>query len=154
MEIVSVIDTKKLGHLMPHRDPMIWVDNVLSFSEHTGEFSVTLKSDRPYFQNKDLIQSFYLEFLAQGYGFVKAAYVDSQIENLNIKMDKALIPMIDKYDVMPEAMNIKEQDIVFGEVKTIRDLFPLFLVEANAFDENKRLLANARFKVFSVVEEL
>lgn len=138
------ISTHQLEHLMPHRYQMIWVDDVLSYESDEGQVSVTLKKEYPYFSNDRLMTSFFLEFMAQGYGFYRAAQVlDQNLDGL----DKAMIPMISKYEFKDQTY--LAGDIITAKLKTIKELGDLFFVQGECFDKDGQSIAYAEFKVYA-----
>lgn len=142
----KAIPTHKLKDLMPHRGKMLWVDEVIHTDGDKGEVKLTLQKDFPYFQNGKLISSFFIEFMAQGYGFMKAAFVyDEGIKGL----DEAMIPMISDYEFYD--LDLMENNQVIAKIKTKRQLDNLFFVEGSVVDENEKLLAKANFKVYAQV---
>jgi hypothetical protein len=146
----QAIKCQNLLHLMPHREKMIWVDEVMEYSSdeaESGTTKATLIAEYPYFYQNQLIRSYYLEFLAQSYGFIKAAYFDGQKVT---KLEKALIPMIDDYTF--HHVNLKPGDVVYGKLETIRNLNPMFIIQGTVVDHNQNILAEARFKVFAAME--
>ena len=147
------IDTKDLLEFMPHRGPMMWIDTVTGYYAEGGSIKLTLDASKPYFSTGKLSKTFYLEFLAQGYGYVKAAYFVSQQDDSVGKLDKALIPMIDSYKVV-EGHELEAGEIVTGEIETVKDMYPLFIIQGKAKNSNGDVMATARFKVFAIAEEL
>jgi hypothetical protein len=145
----QAIKCQELLHLMPHREKMIWIDEVIEFSANGAESGVTraiLRADYPYFYQQKLIKSFYLEFLAQSYGFIKAAYFLNQ----NVaKLEKALIPMIDDYSFVHA--NLRPGDVIYAKLETVRNLNPMYIIKGTVLDEQQNRLAEARFKVFAEV---
>jgi predicted hotdog family 3-hydroxylacyl-ACP dehydratase len=142
------ISTTRLEHLMPHRGKMIWVDQVESYSDKEGVVSITLNETYPYFiQDQELMRSFFLEFMAQGYGFYRAAQVlDQDLEGL----DKAMIPMISKYKYRER--NYKPGMTFTAKLETLKELGDLFFVKGECFDELGECVASAEFKVYAKAE--
>ncbi|RYZ63429.1 MAG: hypothetical protein EOP05_23605, partial [Proteobacteria bacterium] len=72
---MRLIKTSELQDSLPHRAPMVWVDEVGETSELGGESFVTLKGEGLYFSEAGLRPSSLIEFLAQGFGFQAAAHI-------------------------------------------------------------------------------
>ncbi|WP_127717055.1 hypothetical protein [Halobacteriovorax sp. HLS] len=142
------ISTIDLEHLMPHRSKMIWVDYVESVSDLQGEVSVTLQKDYPYFFEDDhLMNSFFLEFMAQGYGYFRAA----QVLNKNLDgLNQAMIPMISHYEF--EENNYKAGTKFTAKLTTLKELGDLFFVKGECFNDEGRVIASAEFKVYAKVD--
>lgn len=74
MDPTFPIQIDKLIEALPHRGPMVWVDQVLKAGPEGGETLIILDPDKHYFDNKQIRQSSYIEWMAQSYGYVQAAY--------------------------------------------------------------------------------
>ena len=69
-QINKKILTSTLAPWIPHRPPMIWIDEVISFGPKGGECLVHLKSDAGYLTRGKLRPSSLFEFVAQAQAFV------------------------------------------------------------------------------------
>ncbi len=72
--IVRTIAAKEIEKYMPHRPPMVWIDDVLEFSEKAGTCRVVLKMDAHYMDESGLRASACLEFIAQAHGFISVCH--------------------------------------------------------------------------------
>lgn len=59
---------------VPHRAPMIWLDEITDFSETACSARITLKGDGLYMEPGGLRLSSCLEFIAQSYGYGSACF--------------------------------------------------------------------------------
>jgi predicted hotdog family 3-hydroxylacyl-ACP dehydratase len=59
-----------LAMWLPHREPMMWIDEVSAFDEQGGEARVLLRADGYYMNSRGLRPSSVVEFIAQTFGFV------------------------------------------------------------------------------------
>ena len=64
------MDISEVLAYAPHRAPMVWVDEVISFSDNAqgGECLIKIKSEGHYMGPKGLRASSCVEFIAQSYG--------------------------------------------------------------------------------------
>src|SRR5690242_13635939 len=74
MIITRTVPVKEIEPYLPHRPPMVWIDDVLVFSEKAGECRVILKPDGHYFGLEGLRATSCLEFIAQAYGFISVCH--------------------------------------------------------------------------------
>jgi predicted hotdog family 3-hydroxylacyl-ACP dehydratase len=65
--------TAELAGALPHRPPMVWIDQVTALRADGGDCGLTLKPDGLYLGPQGLRRSSLIELIAQAYGFVCAA---------------------------------------------------------------------------------
>jgi predicted hotdog family 3-hydroxylacyl-ACP dehydratase len=73
-----------LGYL-PHQGEMIWIDYVLEASAEGGTCIVVIDDKKHYYFEENIRQSSYIEWMAQGFGFVNACFIKEQKINSSIR---------------------------------------------------------------------
>ncbi len=76
----ETISAREIQHYIPHRPPMVWIDEVIDYSADGGECLVHLKTRSLYLSPRGLRAPSCLEFIAQAYGFCWIAYV-TRVQN-------------------------------------------------------------------------
>lgn len=84
-----MIPIKDLMDYLPHRDEIVWIDYVLEARENGGTSMVIVDRNKHYFGKEELRQSSLIEWMAQGSGFVSAAYYKSM--NINKTLHDAFL---------------------------------------------------------------
>jgi predicted hotdog family 3-hydroxylacyl-ACP dehydratase len=54
-----------LSELLPHRPPMLWLDELLSYDESRARCRVTVRTDHPFFHDDELDVTVCIEWMAQ-----------------------------------------------------------------------------------------
>jgi predicted hotdog family 3-hydroxylacyl-ACP dehydratase len=57
-----------LTDLLPHRPPMLWLDELISHDEQHSRCRVTVRADHPFFRDGELDVSVSIEWMAQTVG--------------------------------------------------------------------------------------
>ena len=66
------VPVQELEKRVPHRPPMVWVDEVVAVTPTHGECSVKLNKTALYMSSEGLRQSSMIEWLAQSFAYVRA----------------------------------------------------------------------------------
>lgn len=64
------IPTLRLAEWLPHRPPMVWIDEVMAFDQKSGEARLCLVEDAHYMDEKGLRPASLIELIAQSFGYV------------------------------------------------------------------------------------
>src|SRR5688572_7896973 len=67
------ISTKDLAKWIPHRDPMVWIDEVVTVEPAFAICRVGVDKNRAFCDQSGLRPSAYIEWMAQAYAFSEAA---------------------------------------------------------------------------------
>lgn len=54
-----------LSEILPHRPPMLWLDEVISHDEHRARCRLTVRTDHPFVRNGELDALVGIEWMAQ-----------------------------------------------------------------------------------------
>lgn len=140
-----MIHISEFKNILPHQGQMLWVDYIVSAREDGGECLIKLDKSKHYFSENGLRQTAYIEWMAQGFGFVSAMY---HSQNNHQSIEKAFLVAIEKMS-FSEIMPV-EGDEVMVEVKHIRTVGPLSYVEGRVYLKEKDLTyCRGLLKLFS-----
>jgi predicted hotdog family 3-hydroxylacyl-ACP dehydratase len=133
--------------LLPHRAPMIWIDEMVVATSDMGIAQTVLKDGELYFDKGEFYPSAYIELIAQAYAYSMA--INGQ-EN-NQKLMGCYLTTIDKMNVLsPRKPKTGERLII--KVETIRNLHPAYVLSGSVYDENNVELCRANIKGFAFFE--
>ena len=145
---MTPLSTTELLAWMPHRSSMLWIDEVTEVTENAGAASVELKPEGHYMSSDGLRPSSLIEFCAQAYGFVRAAWehqnkIEAPKQNQvflaamgNLEWGQGPLPKSGKLNI---------------SVKTTRQMGPLSLCSAQVYAGDQKLIS-VKLKLFAFVE--
>lgn len=84
-EGASMTPVSELAGYLPHSDQMVWIDSVLSADAEGGVALVIVDKDKHYCDKDGVRQSSFIEWIAQGFGFVNALLAKNNPSNSPIK---------------------------------------------------------------------
>ncbi len=125
---------------------MVWIDEVVEFSDSQIVCSVSLKSDAHYFSHEGIRPSSFIEFMAQGYAFGSIAR--NLFQSSTQKVSKAFLVGVTQAK-FEEPSKLPRTGTLEVKLETERTMLPIILFKGMVFDENDRLLAEARLKVYT-----
>lgn len=73
------VSTESLLAWMPHRAPMVWVDDVIRSDASGGECLVRVVSSGLYMGREGVRPSALIEFMAQSFGFISAHHASKSL---------------------------------------------------------------------------
>lgn len=137
-----------LKNFLPHSGSAIWIDQLLETKKNFGRTETKLKSDANYLQNKKLIESSLIEFVAQSFGYMLALNDILDVQKVK-PVTTALIAEVkdaqfyfSSFDRTPEA-----EDIIQVTTLGTQDFGALKVVQGQIFFQN-RILANLNVKLY------
>lgn len=138
--------TSELSDYLPHRDNMVWIDYVLEADTTGGSCLVKIDPAKHYYSDEGVRQSAFIEWMAQGYGFVNAHFAKEQ--GMNQTLEKAFLVGVDKMTFQGKMPTSGEEIIV--SVKTIRNVGPISYVEGKIYSQGTQAsYCEAVIKLFS-----
>lgn len=149
-DIFYTIPVSLLQKALPHRHPMLWIDQVLWATEGEGECRVSLQKEAHYFDKEGVRVSSLVEWMAQGYGFVRACQILMPKRNQLVQRPaKTYLAAISDIDFDPNMSDLlKTSDEIFIHVRTIRELGSLILIQAEIKGSQTTVLARGQLKVY------
>ncbi len=143
------VSVSEFQSVVPHRPPMVWVDEVTSASTEHGECRVFLKETALYyFSPGELLVTAGIEWIAQTYAYSRAAYFASKGKCHSDLKEAFLVAVRDA-----EFANQEEWSSVGGReihirVDGFRNLGPLTLINGQVREDSGVLLMKAHLRVF------
>jgi predicted hotdog family 3-hydroxylacyl-ACP dehydratase len=151
---MTTIRVKEIEKYLPHRPPMVWIDEVTSFSERAGECRLKLRADGLYMDENGLRPSSCLEFIAQAYGFISVCHHIYILDPNSKPLSKAFLASV-KDAELPSAAVLRE--VVVGDELTIsisgvRQMGPIVLFNGK-ISRGDLVLCEAQLKVFKEYQQ-
>ena len=136
--------------MLPHRPPFVWIDEVTDATLEGGACAVTLREDAPYFGPDGLRRSSFLEFMAQAFGYLRAAQSAAGLLPGRPAPTKAFLVSIQDA-VFTESANLLPPPgtRLAIELTGAREVGPITLFSAAVKSPGGDVIVRARLKVFS-----
>ncbi len=140
-------------NFLPHRAPFIWVDEILEVTPEGGECRVKLASTGLYMDEHCLRQSSLIEFMAQSFGYLRAAQL--RAIDLSAGPNPGISAPARAYLVgVQDALFSLTRPILAGEsltikVSGIRQFGALTSFRGSVFASSGETLISANLKIFS-----
>jgi len=146
----QVIDFQKIWPYAPHRPPMIWIDEVVSYGASAGECLVRVRKDAHYMDGLSLRPSSCLEFIAQAYGYMSIAYKIYETQPDAKPLRRAFLASIkDASMSAPDLLSsLREGDELSVRISGVRHMGPITLFTGQVL-HGDMMLCKAQMKVFS-----
>jgi predicted hotdog family 3-hydroxylacyl-ACP dehydratase len=133
---------------IPHRPPMVWIDNVLWADDKEGECEVLINKKAHYCNEKVIRQSSLIEWMAQSFGFCRALHWHQTGVGTTLK--KAYLAAFQDF-TFPKPFTIDEHKKLIVRTRIIRQRSNLFLVHGEIKTEKpKQLLSHGRLTLFAL----
>jgi hypothetical protein len=150
------VPTSQLQDWLPHRGPAVWVDEVLSVTAEGGDCRILLKNSANYADgNGGIRESSFIEWMAQGFGYVCACQAMAGIVSAQEKPKKAFLVQVSDFEsnTDPESNRIVgggwEGDWMIARVRRTHQVGPIALVEGEIISSKNVTVARAKLKVFA-----
>ena len=144
------ISAREIQHYIPHRPPMVWIDEVLNYSADGGECLIRLKPNSLYLSERGLRATSCLEFIAQAYGFCWIAYVTRVKDPGASPMSRAFLAAFkDAVFAAPDRLaRVKAGDTLTVKITKRRPMGPIAAFKGQVLHEGDELL-RAQMRTFS-----
>ena len=128
-----------LFQYLPHRPPMVWVDQVLEVGKNDqgiyGRCRVNFKEDSLYLNARgELRGSAAIEFTAQAYGYVRALY--HVLNNIDDTPSRTYLTGVRSCTANFKGLSKKNTNELMVHIQLIRELHPLVYVRGQIFVKN------------------
>ncbi len=133
---------------VPHRPPMVWVDEIVSYQATSGECKIHMKKGSLFLGPEGLRKSSCLEFIAQSYGYCSVAY-DFSVDPSAQPLQKAFLASF-KDAVFADAAEfakVKVGDYLALRFSGVRKVGQIVIFTGQAL-HNDVELARGQIKVF------
>jgi len=156
MVVISdrIIPVKDIEKYLPHRPPMVWIDEVVSFSEKAGECRVRLKADALYMDGNGLRPTSCLEFIAQAYGFISVCHHIYILDPNSKPLSKAFLASMNEAN-LPSAETLSQLhtgDELSVSISGVRAMGPIVLFTGR-ITKGDLLVCEAKMKVFKEYQQ-
>jgi predicted hotdog family 3-hydroxylacyl-ACP dehydratase len=155
MTLNRVVPISEIMQYLPHRPPMVWIDEVLSFSERAGHCRVRVKADAHYLdQHGKLRPTSCLEFIAQAYGFISVCHHIYILDPKSKPLSKAFLASINNTELPDDATlaRIKPGDELIITVDGVRQMGPIVMFKGR-LALGDLVLCEAQMKVFKEYQQ-
>lgn len=145
------VPVSKLLEFIPHRPPMVWVDEVLEFSTTAGRTLTVIKNGAHYLDDVGQVRpSSCLEFMAQSYGYISVCARAKSNDPVKTAPKRAFLAAFNDARLASTAIfsQLRPGDQLVTELTGIRAMGPIILF-AGQVTRGSDLLCSARMKVFS-----
>ena len=121
---------------LPHRPPMVWINKVSSVGKDykwlAGTCEVNLDKEALYISNKkELRGSAAIEFTAQAFGYLKAAY--QKIHKFNDPPSKTYLTGVRSCQTNFSQLDLEASPDLEVRVSVLRELLPITYVRGEVF---------------------
>ncbi len=144
------VDFQSIIPYSPHRPPMVWIDDVVSYGETAGECLVRVKEDSLYMDPEGLRASACLEFIAQAYGYMSIAWRIYEAQPNAKPLKRAFLASIkDAKTCEPDRLReVRVGDELRVKISGVRWMGPITMFGGEVLRGNE-VLASAHMKVYS-----
>jgi predicted hotdog family 3-hydroxylacyl-ACP dehydratase len=139
------VSVHELSKAIPHRPPMIWLDEVLSASADGGVCAVELSPTALYARGDGYCLDFAaIEWIAEAYGYARAChFYGSGDESYGLR--RAFLVGVGQLDLL---QRLPARGRILVEVGTTRLMAPLVMVKGRIRDEAGTVYAEAQLKLY------
>ncbi|NJM10194.1 MAG: hypothetical protein HC883_04820 [Bdellovibrionaceae bacterium] len=125
------INVQDIWEFIPHRPPMVWIDQIHDFGASHGECSVRIKADAHYMGRDGLRASSCLEFIAQAYGFISICHREATNEPVNQTPRRAFLASFKdaKFGEQDLLKSIQPGEVLSVKVSGARQMGPIILFQ-------------------------
>lgn len=133
---------------VPHRPPMVWVDEILAYGETEGECRIHIRENGLFLGPEGLRKTSCLEFIAQSYGYCSVAY-DHKVDPNAKPLQKAFLASFKDAVFADQGRfgQIQIDDDITVRFSGVRKLGPIVIFSGSAY-HNGDELCRANLKVY------
>ncbi|MBY0415844.1 MAG: hypothetical protein K2Q18_16855 [Bdellovibrionales bacterium] len=136
----------ELQGFLPHSDNMVWIDYVLETSETGGSCLVVVDKNKHYANAVEVRQSSFVEWMAQGFGFVNAKVAKDSGNSQSVS--KAFLVGFNNITFSDFQPIDKEELLITTHVKRV--IGPISYIEGKIISRNTgTLYCEGQLKLFS-----
>lgn len=143
------LSVKELENFLPHRDAAIWIHDVVEVDETSGSCRVVYTQKSPFAKGSSILESSYIEWMAQSFGYVTAAQKKLGLLPSQGDLQQAFLAAIKNFEISEVPTNLKEGDTFVVKVKATHVVGPVTLVEGSV-EKDSKVIATAQLKLFAV----
>ena len=146
---MTPIQVTEVMDFIPHRPPMVWVDEVLRFSQIDGECTLRLRQGGLYLGERGLRPSSCLELIAQSYGFISTCYITRISDPGAPPMKRAMLVSFKDAKFAPRAIfeSLRLGDVLRMPIEGVRTVGPITAFHGRAL-RGDDLLCDVQMRTF------
>lgn len=151
MKLKYPIKTSEFATWVPHRAPMIWIDEVLSASTEKGECVTYLKPDGIYREDSHITPTSCIEWVAQAFAYVRTCYLlETNEEAAKPKLHEALLVGIKNAKFLFEVgdAEVDSAKELYVTVDHFRAFGPIIMVRGEVRLSSGRVLMQGNIRVY------
>lgn len=143
------LSVKDLEGFLPHREPAVWIHEVIQADETSGTCTVLFSKSATFADGSSILESSYLEWMAQAFGFVSAAQRKLGVLKTAGDLEQAFLAAVKNYQILELPTGLTEGSVFHVSVKATHVVGPVTLVEGRV-EMDSKVLATAQLKLFAV----
>jgi predicted hotdog family 3-hydroxylacyl-ACP dehydratase len=146
------IYVKDLIQFLPHRPPMVWIDRIIEVGQDykglVGTCIVKMDENGLYFLSKSKLRaSSTIEFTAQSFGYLKAAY--QVIHNFKNPPTKTLLTGVRSCESYFSEIDFKQNDELEIRIRVLKEILPVTYIRGEIYFKGQdKLLGSAEIQVY------
>lgn len=147
----KAVQVQDIWQYIPHKPPMVWIDQITDYGATAGECIVNIKKDAHYMDGEGILRaSSCVEFIAQAYGFMSICYRVYESQPNAKPLKRAFLASFKDVDFCPEETMraVKDGDRLVVKISGVRAMGPINLFQGQVF-KGDQLLCETNMKVFS-----
>jgi predicted hotdog family 3-hydroxylacyl-ACP dehydratase len=150
MKLNYPVKTSDFSTWVPHRPPMVWIDEVLAASSEQGECAVHLKPDALYRENGQISPTACIEWVAQAFAYVRSCYLTEADRQGQPKSHEALLVGVKNAKFMFEIgdAEVETAEELRVTVDRFREFGPIIMVHGEVRLPSGRLLMHGNLRVY------
>lgn len=146
----SNFKTEELLKYLPHRPPMVWIDEVVDLTETKGFCRVVVDKNKHYCdENGSIRPSALIEWMAQAYAF-SGVLRESLKPGGKQTLKKAFLAGFSKFELLDNKALQSEKEFLV-EVEKTHDFAPITLISAKVLTQRGDCVASAALKLYAEV---
>lgn len=135
---------------VPHRPPMLWIDEVVSASSERGECRVIPKADALYREGGRILPTSCVEWVAQAFAFIRSCYLIEAGFHGQEKAHQALLVGIKNAKFKFEAGDpeVEQAKEILVTVDHFREFGPIIMVHGEVRLPSGRILMEGSLRLY------
>jgi predicted hotdog family 3-hydroxylacyl-ACP dehydratase len=143
------ISASAIQGYIPHRPPMVWIDEVMRYAADGGECRVQVRANALYMSASGLRASSCLEFIAQAYGFIWICHITRNVDPHAKAMERAMLAAFKNARFDNSALReVKDGDTLTVDISGIRVMGPITAFHGEVLRQGTRL-CEVQMRTFS-----
>lgn len=150
MKISFPARVEQFADCVPHRPPMVWIDEVLSATSEGGECRVLTNPNALYFKNGRIEPLSCIEWIAQCFAFVRSALlIEAGLRDTH-KAAEAFLVGIRNADLLidPDDAEFQTAKELRVHVSRFREFGPIIMVDGEVRLLSGRVVMQANLRVY------